>query len=126
MASGVSKRHFIIADEDRDVRYLLRCIVLRAAPDAELTEAADAVEALAAFNLRGADLVVVDRELPAPDGLQVIRELRRRAASLPIVVISLSPGAREEAIAAGATVFFEKQSLQPAFGRSLPQLLKAA
>jgi two-component system KDP operon response regulator KdpE len=53
----------------------------------DVTEAADAAEATAAWESRRPDLIVLDLGLPDLDGLAVIRHIRREA-STPILVLS--------------------------------------
>lgn len=53
----------------------------------ETTVAPDGVEALAAFDRAGADLVLLDLMLPGLPGTEVCRELRQRSA-VPIIMLT--------------------------------------
>jgi DNA-binding response OmpR family regulator len=55
------------------------------------------------------------------DGAELIRELRNEGYIRPIVMISSSPNAKEEGLAAGATAYMEKDPSM----RRLPDVVKA-
>ena len=69
-----------------------------------LGEAGDEVEALAAVEQCGADLVIIDFQAPVQDGLDAVTALRARFPALVIFVGSFGadPGTRANALAAGA------------------------
>jgi FixJ family two-component response regulator len=54
----------------------------------ETSAARDGVEALKAFDGGRPDLVVLDLRLPGMDGLDILREIRSRAAEVPVVIVS--------------------------------------
>jgi CheY-like chemotaxis protein len=117
------KQHFIIVDDDKDVRYFIRRVIQRRFPRVEIGEASDGVEALRLFEHGGADLMVIDHNLPLLSGTDLIRELRARKATLPIVMVSSFPAMREEAMTAGATSFVSKDEINPALADQLVSLL---
>jgi CheY-like chemotaxis protein len=75
------KRHFIIVDDDRDVRYFIRRVILRQFPGAGISEAGDGQQALRLYEKLGADLMVIDHDLPLLNGADLVRELRTRTPS---------------------------------------------
>src|SRR5437764_1198484 len=79
---------FIIADDDHELRFFVRRILLQHYPDASIDEAADGEEALQLYDSNGADLMVVDYKIPALNGTELIRKLRERSATIPIVMAS--------------------------------------
>jgi two-component system, NarL family, invasion response regulator UvrY len=117
------KQHFIIVDDDKDVRYFIRRVIQRRFVDVEIREAADAAEALRLFEHGGADLMVIDHNLGAMSGTDLVRELRTRSMTMPIVMVSSFPAARVEAMAAGATSFVSKDEINPALADQLVNLL---
>ncbi len=102
---------------------MIRYIILRGYPDAEISEAADGETALQLYVDGGADLMIIDHLIPGLNGTELIRELRTRKVGIPLVMVSNLPEAKDEAITAGATCFLNKKSLNPDLGYFLPALL---
>jgi CheY-like chemotaxis protein len=117
------KQHFIIVDDDKDVRYFIRCVIQRRFTGVQIGEAADGVEALRLFEHGGADLMAIDHNLPSMSGAELVRELRARNAVMPIVMVSSFSAVKEEAMAAGATSFVSKDKINPALADELANLL---
>ena len=120
-----NQRHFIVVDDDKDMRYLVRRVILRSFPGARVTEAGDGLEALRLFEHHGADLMIVDHNLPNLDGAELIRELRAREVKIPLVMMSNFAAVSDLAMAAGATSFVDKGEIHPCLGDYLPTLFKA-
>ena len=74
-----------------------------------IDEAADAREALRAWEARRADLVLLDLGLPDLDGVEVVRRIRREATT-PIVILSARGEERDKvaALEAGADDYLTK------------------
>lgn len=105
--SKAAKLKVLIVDDDARVRRALRSLI-ECSPD--LTVVGEARSARSArrldLDLRP-DVVVLDLLLPqAPDGMQVLRELRGR--DRPVVAISRMGEVGPEAMLAGAHAFMEK------------------
>lgn len=81
--TGLAK---IIAMDDNEQMLAIIARTLRAEHD--VSPAVDGKAGLELFDRQGADLVLVDLNMPEMDGMEVIRELRARQANLPIVAIS--------------------------------------
>ena len=98
----------LIVDDEPVVRGAVRLVL---EPEGfGVAEAADAAAALAHPALADCRLVLCDMMLPGVDGVDVVRELRRRRAELPIVLITGYATAEHaaRAIAAGASGFLAK------------------
>lgn len=56
------------------------------------------------------DIFIIDRQLPGVDGLDICRHLRAKPATrrTPIIIMSASPSASQQALSAGADDFIEK------------------
>ena len=65
---------------------------------------------------------IVDHKIPMMSGLDLIREVRSRDAAVPIILISNTPTANDDAYGAGITHFLDKAHLL----RDLPLFLNAA
>jgi DNA-binding response OmpR family regulator len=84
MTTGSAVR-ILLVDDDRELIDLLAFALKRAG--LEPIGAHDAVTALRLFDEREPDLVVLDINLGASSGLEVLRDLRRRSA-LPVIMLT--------------------------------------
>ena len=78
--------HALVVDADQDCRHLLSTILRYCG--ALVTTTASATEALNVMSIAKCDVVVVDRKLPAENGVELIRRVRgsspkREASSVP-------------------------------------------
>lgn len=78
----------LIADDDASVREMLTLILQARGHD--VIDAADAEQALDAFDASKPDVLVVDLAMPEGGGLRVARELRERTPpeKCPIIILS--------------------------------------
>jgi two-component system OmpR family response regulator len=100
-------RLLIIEDDSRTTRYLMRGLsesghVVDHAADGE-TGLAMALEGIY-------DALIVDRRLPALDGLTLVRRLRAASATMPVLMLSAIGGARDrvEGLQAGCDDYLAK------------------
>src|SRR5204862_6623758 len=87
--------------------------LLRATLEAEhygFREASTAAEGIRSARERAPDVIVLDPGLPDKDGVEVIKAVRQRNPSLPIVVLSVRSNERDKitALDAGADDFVNK------------------
>ncbi|HZP56062.1 MAG TPA: response regulator transcription factor [Dehalococcoidia bacterium] len=75
----------LVADDDRNIRDLVRMYLAKAGFDVSV--AADGNETQKLLREQKFDLVVLDIMMPGQDGLQIIRNLRRRS-ELPVIFLS--------------------------------------
>ena len=75
----------LVDDEDR-LREVLR--VMLESLGHEVQEARDGREALAVYAAHPAEVVLTDLYMPEKEGMETIRELRRRSPSLRIIAMS--------------------------------------
>jgi two-component system KDP operon response regulator KdpE len=96
----------IVEDDEETRRMVARALATRGY---RVDEAADGAGALARWEQRRPDVIVLDLGLPDMDGLQVIRRIRREAAT-PIVILSGRYEEREkvEALERGADDYVTK------------------
>jgi CheY-like chemotaxis protein len=99
---------FVIVDNDEDVRQVVRALAQEGFPSAHITEYASGLDALEHIRSRPADLLITNCEMPDMDGLTLVRTLREDHFSLPIIMVSGSPGARDLGERAGVDQFVEK------------------
>jgi DNA-binding response OmpR family regulator len=84
----------------------------------------DALEALAADRC---DLLLSDIGMPDHDGLELVREVRRRGWAMPAVAVTAfaSPDERSRILAAGYDVYVTKPISPETFVATLAAILRA-
>ena len=87
---------------------------------------ADAAAALAAFDAGHIDAVIADEVMPGVTGTQLARQLRRRRADLPIVLVSgyTGPMLSERALGVGITEILKKPVQSREIAGALARALK--
>lgn len=75
----------LIVEDEQSYREALEFMLTREGFD--VITAADGAEGLAAFDRRGADIVLLDVMMPGLSGIEVCRRLRQRS-SVPIIMVS--------------------------------------
>lgn len=75
----------LVADDDRNIADLVRMYLAKAGYD--VTIARDGDETTRLLKERPFDLLVLDIMMPGPDGLQIIRNLRKRS-EMPVIFLS--------------------------------------
>ena len=87
-ANGNGKPRILVADDDAQMRRLVRSILER--DGYEVTDAADGLDALDQVESRPFDLMLLDIDMPRLDGLGVLEELRARikTAGVPVIVLT--------------------------------------
>jgi len=76
----------LIVDDEESVRWALRKALERAGYQVDLT--AEGPAGLAAAAEPEVELVLLDVRLPGQDGLEVLREIRRRRPDLPVIMMT--------------------------------------
>ena len=105
----------LIVDDDEDLRLLARRALVRAGH--RVIEAEEGIAGIQLIESQKPDLVLLDLNMPAPDGFEVLRRLRASAAhkALPVIVLT-GLGDEESARASfelGATDFLSKPFTPP-------------
>jgi DNA-binding NarL/FixJ family response regulator len=103
----------LVVDDHPLICEALRQVLKALDKDIELRESGSGADALAAAaSADRFDLVLLDLALPDADGFEVLRELRERHPSFPVVVLSASEQADAvmRALDAGAMGFIPKTS----------------
>jgi PAS domain S-box-containing protein len=116
----------LLVDDDEVDRMAVRRALAASDLRAELREA-DGVETALATLPDGFDCVLLDHRLPGGDGLEVIREARRRGIDTPMVMLTgqQDPRTVVELMKAGAADYLIKSEFTPeALGRSITNALR--
>ena len=103
-----SECRLTVVDDDIKTLYLVEHALKTAFPEARITTHTDGADALQHIRKLGTDLLITDHSMAHMTGADLIRELRAEGSTLPIIMISNSPNAKEEGTAAGANTFMEK------------------
>ena len=82
----------LIADDDPSIARVVAFGAQMTWPGCRVTVAADGTEALRRFAEERPDLVVLDVEMPPPDGFTVCRRIRETASSVPILMLTVRTG----------------------------------
>lgn len=100
----------LVVDDDDAVRGVLQLILRRSGYDA--SAASNGLEALAAMRAGGADLILLDVEMPGMNGLEFCEQLRAEPSwrKIPVIMMTGRPvqGVPEKVAQAGATEFVSK------------------
>lgn len=99
----------LVADDSSTMRkIILRS--LQAVGVSEATEAADGTEAVSLFKPGDFDLVLTDWNMPGKTGLEVIQEVRKQDANVPIIMVTTEAekGRVIQAIQAGVSDYLVK------------------
>ncbi len=103
-------KRILVVEDKATSRELLRAVLER--QGYLVLEAANGQEALQRIQQESPDLVLLDLQIPAPNGYEVLKQIRgdRRLAGLPVVALTASAmqGDRERALAAGFTGYIAK------------------
>lgn len=116
----MSDLSILLVEDDKDARFLINRVIARNLP-AAVSEITDGETALRRFLETGADLLIVDHKIPLLSGLDLIRAVRARDAAVPIILVSNTPTALEDAFGCGINHFLDKAHLL----RDLPVFLNS-
>jgi len=103
----------LVVEDHEEVRAALRDWLLTSLPPMKLREARSMDEALVCAGQWNLDLVLMNLELPGPNGIEATRALRKKHPGCAVVVMSVndSEALRTAAIEAGAFAFVSKREL---------------
>ena len=103
----------VLVEDHAEVRASLRDWLLMSLPPAKVREAGSMAEALACTDAGPVDLVLMNLELPGPNGIEATRALRKRYPECSVVIMSVndSEALRTAALDAGALAFVSKREL---------------
>ncbi len=105
------KKRIFIVDDHPIVREGL-ALMMNREPDLMVCgEAEEASAALQAINVDRPDFLIVDISLNGPDGLELLKSIRARHPSLPVLILSMHDESvyAERALRAGANGYIMKQ-----------------
>ncbi|NTW28561.1 MAG: sigma-54-dependent Fis family transcriptional regulator [Coriobacteriia bacterium] len=116
-------KRVLIVDDEKNMRWVLGQAL--AADGFEIIEAADGAKALDLIAEREPDVMVLDHRMPGKDGMEVLRTVRAKGLSFPIIMLTAhgNVATAVEAMKAGATEYltkpFDLEELKLAIGKAL-------
>ena len=101
-------KRVLIADDEKNMRWVLSEAL--AAEGYEVLQASDGKEALTIVDEQHPDLMVLDHKMPSPDGMEVLRKIRAKGETFPIIMLTAhgNVATAVEAMKAGATEYLTK------------------
>ena len=105
--------HILVADDHTDFR---KCLVklLGFMPEiTRISEAANGREAVDQLARELHDVVLLDAHMPVLDGLQATRQIKAQWPQTKVILLSVDPYFRAEALASGADRFLAKDQIVP-------------
>lgn len=114
----------VIADDDTDIRALVRISAVRAGLDV-VAEVGDGEAALAAIMLHVPALAILDVSMPGISGLEVCRRVREDATLDGVRILLVSAAAGETSIATGLRAGAADYLSKPFSPRELASRLSA-
>ena len=119
----------LIVDDSPTMRRMVKAS-LADLGDGGFAEAASGLEAIEQLTVRPAALMVLDLNMPDMHGLDVLKFVRShpRLREVPVIVLTTrgDDGSREQALAAGATIYLTKPFAPQALAEHARALLAAA
>lgn len=113
--SGAAPIRVVVADDEPDVRLLLR-LQLQGVPGIEVVgEAGNGMEAIDRCRELRPDAVVMDLLMPKMMGIQAIEELQQELPAVAVVAYTATAGdfVREEMERLGVTLLLKSGDIQP-------------
>jgi CheY-like chemotaxis protein len=118
-------KHVLIADDDNLVCGLLHRLIGHYYPNAIVTVVHDGQTAVATYEAVGADVIITDGYLPILDGVALTQMIRRRDATIPIIVVSGAEDLERAARQAGVTHYLTKGAVISRLTSMLTEVLAA-
>src|SRR5215467_1199519 len=117
--------NILIVDDHAIVRLGLKQLVTEAYPYAKLEEAATGKEALILVDRVRWDLVILDVNLPDQSGIELLKDMKARQASLPVMMLSLHPEEQYalRALKSGASAYLTKERAPEELATAINQVL---
>jgi DNA-binding NarL/FixJ family response regulator len=111
LASATKKCRVLLVDDHPIVRQGLALLIDREPDLAVCGEADDAHSIFHAITTLRPDMVILDISLSGPDGLDVLKEIRTKTSTLPVLILSMHDESiyAERAMRAGANGYIMKQ-----------------
>jgi CheY-like chemotaxis protein len=98
----------LIVDNQPRARLSMKALLGAWYPAAEVREAADGYEAVQLVEEFQPDVILMDARMPKMSGLEAARHIKAKSQLIKIIVLSIYPDIKAEALSAGADAFVSK------------------
>jgi DNA-binding NarL/FixJ family response regulator len=98
----------LIVDNQSRARLSMKALLGAWYPAAEVREAGDGYEAVQLVVEFQPDAIMMDARMPRMNGLEAVRHLKAKSPNIKIIVLSMYPDVRFEALEVGADAFVSK------------------
>jgi two-component system, NarL family, invasion response regulator UvrY len=117
--------NMVIVDDHAIVRIGLKQLVQDAYPYATISEAGSGRDALMLLDRARWDLAILDVNLPDQNGVELLKTIKMRQPSLPVMMLSLHPEAQYalRALKAGAAAYLTKERAPEELVTAIKQVL---
>lgn len=108
MQTSPAPRTILVVDDDAQMRALLRDFLEREGH--RVLESTSGEAAVSLVESEPLDVVILDKEMPGTNGLDVLSFLRHRCPAIPVILVTAFGGPRvaEEALRRGAVRYLDK------------------
>lgn len=115
----------LIADDHAAVRRGLKEILAEVLPNAEFSEAGDGDEVVKNLAESEFDGLFLDINMPGRSGLEVLEEVKRTHAGLPVIVVSVQPEDQyaTRCLRAGAAAYINKNNASEELAAAAKRIL---
>jgi CheY-like chemotaxis protein len=122
----MKNRHILLVEDDTDDQMLFQQALQDVAPSAACTIASNGRDALLRLNSLRPDVIFADINMPLLNGLELLKELKRLALNIPIVMMSTASHEEQNVRSLGAEHFFLKPSMYDTLCSQLAYFLALA
>jgi DNA-binding NarL/FixJ family response regulator len=114
----------LIADNQPRARQSMRALLSAWYQMEEIREAMDGWEAVQLTEDFQPDLILMDARMPKMNGLEAIRLIRAKSPHIKIIVLSMYPDVKAEALEAGADAFVSKSDPLDKLRKTLSDVIR--
>jgi len=106
-----NKLHLMIVDDNPHARKALSAIISTQDWVGVIREASNGEDAIRKIKQQSPDLILMDVEMPVMNGLEATKVIKSKWSQIKIIVLTMYPDYRAEALASGADAFLIKGCL---------------
>ncbi|MCA9407726.1 MAG: response regulator transcription factor [Candidatus Omnitrophica bacterium] len=122
----MNKTKIVIADDHGFVREGIKRLIEQEPEYQIVAEASDGEELLAKLDVSRCDLVVLDLSMPKLDGIEALKEIKRKYPKLKVLVLSMLKDYKhfEHAMANGASGFMAKDDACDQLNKAIRKIIE--